>query len=133
MSERLKLGANVNESSISQNKKLVPIENVLGSPIHLPDVRQESEGEEEPRHKTADVCKVVDPREQAKGEEKCGDGQQLGKSSPWSLKDLPSLKKLHKQTGQDAKLAACRTNLRTKRLSLSVVETHGNNSKLFCF
>lgn len=99
----------------------------------LPDVRQESEGEEEPRHKTADVCEVVDPREQAEGEEKCGDGQQLGKSSPWPLEDLPALKKLHKQTGQDAKLAACRTNLRPKRLFLGVVETHGNNSKLFYF
>lgn len=131
MSERLKLGANVNPSSVSQKRQT--IENVLGSPIHLPDVRQEGEGEEEPRHKTADVCKVVDPREQAKGEEKRGDGRQLGKRSPRPLKDLPSLKKLHKQTGQDAKLAACRTNLRTKRLSLSVVETHGNNSNLFCF
>lgn len=90
-------------------------ENVLGSAIHLPDVRQESEGEEEPGHKPADVCKVVDPRKQAEGEEKCGDGQQLGKSSPRPLQDRPALKELHKQTGQDAKLAACGTNLGPKR------------------
>lgn len=78
----------------------------------LPDVRQEGEGQEEPRHEAADVGEVVDPREQAKGEEEDGDGQQLGEGSPRSLKDLPALKQLHEQTGKDAKLAACRTHLR---------------------
>lgn len=66
---------------------------------HLPDVRQEGERQEEPRHKTADVSKVVDPRKQAKGKEEDGDGEQFRKCSPRSLKDLPALKQLHKQTG----------------------------------
>ncbi len=80
--------------------------------LHLPDVWQEGEGQEESRHKTTDVGKVVNPRKQTKGEEEDWDGQQLGKSPPRSLEDLPALKQLHKQTGQDAELASCRTHLR---------------------
>lgn len=78
---------------------------------HLPDVRQEGEGQEEPRHKTADVSKVVDPREQAEREEEDRDGEQFSERSPRSLEDLPALKQLHKQAGQDAEQAARRTHL----------------------
>lgn len=56
--------------------------------------------------------KVVNPWKQTEGEEEDGDGQQLGKRPPRSLEDLPALKQLHEQTGQDAELAACRTHLR---------------------
>lgn len=55
--------------------------------------------------------KVVNPGKEAKGEEEDRDGQQLSERPPRPLKDLPALKQLHKQTGQDAKLAACRTHL----------------------
>lgn len=87
------------------------IENFYISNVHLPNVWKENEGEEESRHKTADVCKVVDPGKHSEGEQKGRNGRQLGKGFPRPLEDLPALKKLHEQTGQDAKLAACRTNL----------------------
>lgn len=90
-------------------------QNVKHPSLHLPDVWQEGEGQEEARHKTADVGKVVDPRKQTEGEEEDWDGQQLGESPPRSLEDLPALKQLHKQTGQDAELAACRAHLRRSR------------------
>ena len=80
--------------------------------LPVPDVWQEGEGQEESRHKTADVGEVVDPWKQTEGEEEDRDGQQLGKSPPWSLEDLPALKQLHEQTGQDAELTACRTHLK---------------------
>lgn len=70
MSERPKLRAKTHRSHVSQKRGGADGKR-LGSAIHLPDVRQESEGEEEPRDKTTDVCKVVNPREQAEGEEKC--------------------------------------------------------------
>lgn len=55
--------------------------------------------------------KIIDPRQQTEGEEEYGDGKELSKRPPWSLKDLPALKELHKETRQDAKLAARRTDL----------------------
>lgn len=66
ISERPKLKVEINQSTVSQ-RKLEVIENIKVA-LRSPDVWQESEGEEEPRHKTTNVGKVVDPRKQAKGE-----------------------------------------------------------------
>lgn len=50
--------------------------------------------------------KIVDPGQQPKGKEKEHHTQQLGEGPPGLRKDLPALKQLHKQAGQDPKLRA---------------------------
>lgn len=75
------------------------------------DVGQEGEGQEEARDEAKDVGKVVDPGQQAEGEEEEHHTQQLDEGPPRLGQDLPALEQLHKQAGQDAKLGACRTHL----------------------
>lgn len=75
------------------------------------DVGQESERQEETRHEAADVGEVVNPGQQAEGEEEQHHAQQLGERSPWLGQDLPALEEFHKETCQNAKLGACRTHL----------------------
>lgn len=77
------------------------------------DVGQEGEGEEEARHEAAKVGKVVDPRQQAEGEQEEHHAEQLGEGHPRLGQDLPALEQLHKQAGQDAELRARRSHLRS--------------------
>lgn len=58
--------------------------------------------------------KVVNPRQQAKGEEEGGNAQQFGKGPPRPLQDGPTLEELHKQAGQDPELAASRAHLKDR-------------------
>lgn len=77
------------------------------------DVGQESERQKETRHKATDVGEVVDPGQQAEGEEEQHHAQQFGECPPRLGQDLPALEELHKEACQDAKLRACRTHLGT--------------------
>lgn len=78
------------------------------------DVGQESKRQKETGHKATDVGKVVDPGQQAEGEEEQHHAQQLGECPPWLCQDLPALKEFHKQACQNAKLGTCRTHLGTE-------------------
>lgn len=78
------------------------------------DVGQESKRQKETGHKAADVGEVVDPGQQAEGEEEQNNTQQFGKRSPWLCEDLPALKELHKKARQNAKLRAGWTHLSTE-------------------
>lgn len=76
------------------------------------DVRQEGEGQEEAGDEAGDVGKIVDPGQQTEGKEEEHHAQQLGEGPPGLGKDLPALKQLHKQAGENPKLRAGRTHLR---------------------
>lgn len=76
------------------------------------DVRQEGEGEEEARDEAADVGKIVDPGQETEGKEEEHHAQQLGEGPPGLGEDLPALKQLHKQAGQNPKLRAGWPHLR---------------------
>lgn len=89
------------------------------------DVGQEGEGQEEARDEATNVGKIVNPGQEPKGKKEEHHTQQLGESPPGLGQDLPALKQLHKQTGQDPKLRACRTHLKTdKRHTYTVEKTH---------
>lgn len=68
------------------------------------DVRQEGEWQEEAGDEAANVGKVVDPGQQPEGEEEEHHAEQLGEGPPGLGEDLPALKQLHKQAGQDPEL-----------------------------
>lgn len=55
---------------------------------------------------------IVDPGQQAEGKEEEHHTQQLDEGPPGLGQDLPALKQLHKQAGQDPKLRARRPHLR---------------------
>lgn len=76
------------------------------------DVREEGEGEEEAGDEAADVGEIVDPGQEAEGKEEEHHAQQLGEGPPGLGQDLPALKQLHKQAGENPELRASRPHLR---------------------
>lgn len=75
------------------------------------DVGQEGEGEQQAAEETEDVGDVVDPRQEAAQEEEEDDAQQLEEGFPRLLQDLPTLKQLDKQAGEESKLRPRWTHL----------------------
>lgn len=86
----------------------------LATQVHAAeaDVRQEGEGQEEARDEAADVGEVVDPGQEAEGKEEEHHAQQLDEGPPGLGEDLPALKQLHKQAGQNPELRASGPHLR---------------------
>lgn len=76
------------------------------------DVGQEGEGQEEAGDEAADVRKVVNPGQQTEGEKEEDHAQKLGERPPGLRQDLPALKQLHKEAGQDPELRTSRAHLR---------------------
>lgn len=76
------------------------------------DVRQEGERQEEAGDEAGDVGKIVDPGQQTEGKEEEHHAQQLGEGPPGLGEDLPALKQLHKQAGENPELRASWTHLR---------------------
>lgn len=76
------------------------------------DVRQKGEGQEEAGDEAGDVGKIVDPGQQTEGKEEKHHAQQLGEGPPGLGEDLPALKELHKQAGENPELRAGWTHLR---------------------
>lgn len=76
------------------------------------DVRQEGEGQEEAGDEAGDVGKIVDPGQQTEGKEEEHHAQQLGEGPPGLGEDLPALKQLHEQAGENPELRAGWTHLR---------------------
>ncbi|TNN69502.1 hypothetical protein EYF80_020336 [Liparis tanakae] len=75
------------------------------------DVGQEGEGEQQAAEEAEDVGDVVDPRQEAAQEEEEDDAQQLEEGFPRLLQDLPTLKQLNKQAGEEPELRPRRTHL----------------------
>lgn len=75
------------------------------------DVGQEGEGEQQAAQETEDVRNVVDPGQEATQEEEEDNAQQFEKGLPWLLQHLPTLKKLHEETGEKSKLRPSWTHL----------------------
>ena len=78
------------------------------------NVGQEGKGEEEAADEARDVGEVVDPGQQAEGEEEEHHGQQLEEGPPGPRQNLPALEELHEEAGQDAELRASRAHLRVQ-------------------